>query len=79
MTDLCIMEPDPETFEFVVTSIHPGVSRAEIAENTGWAVRFAPQVAETPEPTQVELDALRDLKARTAAAHKVPEKGEAAE
>jgi len=79
MTDLCIMEPDPECLEFVVTSIHPGVSRAEIAENTGWAVRFAPQVAETPEPTQVELDALRDLKARTAAAHRVLEKGEAAE
>ena len=73
------MQPDAETMRFAVTSIHPGVSREQIEENTGWAVRYASDVAETPEPTQTELDALRDLKARTEIAHRVPEQGEAAE
>src|SRR5215467_11990112 len=41
VTDLCIMQPDPQTKELTVTSIHPGVSREKIAENTGWAVKFA--------------------------------------
>jgi glutaconate CoA-transferase subunit B len=50
-TDLCIMQPDPATQELTVTSIHPGVTREKIAENTGWAVKFAGQVDETPAPT----------------------------
>ncbi len=69
VTDLCIMEPDPETKEFTVTSIHPGVTRTKIEENTGWAVKFADEVAETPHPNAEELEVLRALKARTAAAH----------
>jgi glutaconate CoA-transferase, subunit B len=68
-TDLCIMETDPATKEFVVTSIHPGVSREQIIENTGWAIRFADQVTETPAPNETELGALRALNERTARAH----------
>ena len=41
MTDLAIFEPEPGTSEMVVTSIHPGVTREQIADNTGWPVRFA--------------------------------------
>jgi glutaconate CoA-transferase subunit B len=69
VTDLCIMTPDPDTNEFVVSSLHPGVTRDRVVEETGWAVRFAEDVAETPAPTPGELGALRDLNARTAAAH----------
>ena len=65
--------------EFVVSSVHPGFGREQIVENTGWAVRFAENVAETPVPTRDELDALRALKARTEAAHRTAGKGEAAE
>ncbi len=61
ITDLCIMQTDPDTKEFVVTSIHPGVTREQIQDNTGWTVRFADQIEETPIPTQEELDALRSL------------------
>lgn len=68
-TDLCIMTPDPVTKAFTVTSIHPGVTRGQIAENTGWEVDFADEVAQTKPPEPHELDALRDLKARTAKAH----------
>ncbi|UTW10128.1 CoA-transferase subunit beta [Marinobacterium rhizophilum] len=68
-TDLCIMETDPATREFIVTSIHPGVTREQIIENTGWAIRFADQVVETPAPNETELSALRALNERTARAH----------
>ena len=66
MTDLAIFEPDPGSKEMIVTSIHPGVTRGRIAENTGWPVRFAAAVAETPAPSAAELEVLRELHARTA-------------
>lgn len=69
VTDLCVMEPDAETKEFIVTSIHPGISRDRIESSTGWKVRFAADIAETSPPTAGELTALRDLLARTAKAH----------
>ena len=69
ITDLALFEPDPETKEMIVVSIHPGVTRAQIQENTGWPVRFAATVAETPAPTARELELLRELHARTNRAH----------
>lgn len=69
ITDLCVLEPDPETSELTVTSIHPGATREQIQDNCGWPVRFAATVAETPAPTAEELTVLRDLHARTKAAH----------
>jgi glutaconate CoA-transferase subunit B len=52
-----------------VTSIHPGVTRPQIADATGWPARFAASVTETPAPAADELAVLRDLHARTARAH----------
>jgi glutaconate CoA-transferase, subunit B len=69
ITDLGILEPDPVTKEMTVTSIHPGVTRDMIEANTGWPVRYAAKVAETPAPTAHELEVLRALNARTARAH----------
>jgi glutaconate CoA-transferase subunit B len=69
VTDLCIFEPDPQTKEMTVTSIHPGVTRDQINDNTGWPVRYAATIAETKAPTADELTVLRDLHARTARAH----------
>jgi glutaconate CoA-transferase subunit B len=69
MTDLCVLEPDQLTREMTVTSIHPGIRREQIAENTGWPVRYAANVTETPPPTEQELGVLRELHARTARAH----------
>ena len=65
ITDLAILEPDPITKEMTVVSIHPGVTREQIQENTGWKVAYAAKVAETPPPTKRELEVLRDLQART--------------
>jgi glutaconate CoA-transferase, subunit B len=69
VSDICTMRPHPETKEFEVVSMHAGVTRDQVQAQTGWPVRFAPDPAETPPPTAVELAALRDLNARTAAAH----------
>jgi glutaconate CoA-transferase subunit B len=69
VTDLAVWTPDPETKEFVVTALHPGATRAQVDETCGWSVRYADDVEETPPPTALELSTLRDLQARTAAAH----------
>jgi glutaconate CoA-transferase, subunit B len=71
VTDLCTMRPDADSKEFEVVTLHPGVTVDTVRENTGWPVRFAAQVHETPAPTPDELAALRDLNARTAQAHGV--------
>jgi glutaconate CoA-transferase subunit B len=63
------MEPEPESNEFVVTALHPGVTREQVRQNTGWAVRLSSDVRETEPPARHELEALRDLNARTAQAH----------
>lgn len=69
ITDLCIMEPEAGSNEFIVTSMHPGVTREQVIENTGWQIRFADVVTTTEAPRAEELAALRDLEARTAVAH----------
>lgn len=69
ITDLCILKPDPSTKELIVTSLHPGVSREQVVEATGWEIQFAGDLAITPAPTEQELTVLRELKARTAAHH----------
>ncbi len=69
ITDLCVMKPDPETRELTVVSLHPGVTAEQVQEATGWEIRFAETLESTPEPSEKELEILRDLKDRTARAH----------
>jgi len=69
VTDLAVFEPDAETKEMTVVSMHPGVTREQIQEHTGWVVRYAGKLGETPAPTVQELEVLRELNARTARAH----------
>jgi glutaconate CoA-transferase subunit B len=69
ITDLCVLEPHSDSKELTVASLHPGVTREQVVEATGWKIRFADKVAETLAPTEKELAVLRDLQARTTAAH----------
>jgi len=69
LTDLCIFAPDPVTREMIVISIHAGVTREQIAANTGWEVQYASVATVTPPPTREELQVLRELHERTRAAH----------
>ena len=69
ITDMCVMEPDAITREMMVATIHPGVDRAALQAATGWPLKYAVDVGETPPPTNVELEVLRDIQARTRHAH----------
>lgn len=65
VTDLCLMQPDRGSKELMVTALHPGVAREQVAEKTGWPVRFANDLTQTPSPTDRELSVLRDLLSRS--------------
>jgi len=69
VTDLCIMEPEETTRELTVMQLHPGVTREQVIKATGWEIRFARVLQETPAPTTRELETLRDLERRTRLAH----------
>jgi glutaconate CoA-transferase subunit B len=61
VTDLGVLEPDPETAELTLTLVHPGVDIAAVRAATGWQLRAADDVGVTEEPTAGELSALRSL------------------
>lgn len=71
ITDLGILTPHPETREFELSSLHPGVTREQATAATGWSLKIAEGLAETPQPSQAELAALREIHRRTAAAQTV--------
>ncbi len=70
MTDLCVLEPDPETRELLVTALHPGVTEEAARTACGWPLRFSDRLVTTPPPSERELAVLRDLQARSTAAHR---------
>jgi glutaconate CoA-transferase subunit B len=49
-----------EDGEAYLASIHPGVDVKDVLENTGWKLRVAEAIEQTPEPTAAELKAIRD-------------------
>jgi glutaconate CoA-transferase subunit B len=61
ITDLGILEPDPETAELTLTHIHPGVNPADARTATAWPLSTSPTLTRTPTPTPQELSALRTL------------------
>ena len=61
ITDLGVLEPDPESCELVLTAVYPGVSAAEVRERTGWDLRVAGDLGEIAPPGEAELSVLRDL------------------
>ncbi|MGD1057935.1 MAG: CoA-transferase [Solirubrobacteraceae bacterium] len=66
ITDLGVLEPDPETCELTLTSVHEGVELEQARAATGWPLAVADDLAVTPSPTQEELVALRELLATQA-------------
>jgi glutaconate CoA-transferase subunit B len=64
VTDLAVLEPDPESSELTLTEVHPGVTVEQVLEQTGWDLPVTGSPAQTPPPTAEELDALRELLSR---------------
>ncbi len=68
ITDLGVLEPDPDTCEFALTGIYPGVSVADVKDRTGWDLQVGRDLGELPSPSPTELAALRGLIATMPAA-----------
>lgn len=60
MTNLCVMDFNPETGMMRVHSIHPGVSSERIRENTGFALEIPANVPLTPVPSDEDLRLIRE-------------------
>lgn len=65
ITDLATWTPDPETHEFTLRTLHPGVSLDQVHDTCGWDPKCDPDITETEPPTLEELTILRELKTRT--------------
>jgi glutaconate CoA-transferase subunit B len=63
ITDVGVLERDPERGELVLTGLHPGATADEARAATGWDLAVAGELVETPPPTRDELDVLRHLEA----------------
>jgi glutaconate CoA-transferase subunit B len=66
ITDLGILEPDPDTCELCLTHLHPGVVVEQAREATGWELALAGDLDTSDPPTAEELEALRELEASVA-------------
>jgi glutaconate CoA-transferase subunit B len=64
VTDLGVLEPDPDSAELMLTAVHPGVEVEQVLKATGWELNVAAAPLPTPPPTDGELSALRELLAR---------------
>jgi glutaconate CoA-transferase subunit B len=45
----------------MLVSVHPGVNADAVRDNTGWPLKVAVELAETPEPTAEELAMLKQF------------------
>ncbi len=61
ITDKAVLEADPDSGELVLASLYPGVERAEVAGNVGWALRSPSRMAEVDPPTDRELHLMREV------------------
>jgi glutaconate CoA-transferase subunit B len=60
ISTLGILRFDPETKEMFLASYHPGVTVAQIKENTGWDLKVASDVHETERPAPELIRILRE-------------------
>jgi len=61
ITELGILEPDPDSCELTLTRLHPGASLDKARQATGWPLAVAGDLTTTDPPSQQELEVLRRL------------------
>jgi glutaconate CoA-transferase, subunit B len=69
ITDLGVFRPHPRTDELQLTALYPGVTVEAVRKATGWPLQVAEHVEVLSAPSPSDLVSLRDLHARTRAAH----------
>jgi glutaconate CoA-transferase subunit B len=62
-TDLGVLRPAGPDGELELTAVHPGVDVGDVRRATGWELRVRDPVATTEPPSELELEALRSLRA----------------
>ncbi|MBS0579239.1 MAG: CoA-transferase subunit beta [Proteobacteria bacterium] len=72
ITDLGILRPAADSEELTLCERYEGVAVQDVVAATGWPLKVAAQVETVAPPTPEELKLLRDLHARTRAAHNRP-------
>lgn len=72
ITDFGILTPAPESDELTLTALFPNATVEEARAAVGWPLAVGEEVDVVSQPTDLELSTLRDLHARTAAAHRRP-------
>jgi glutaconate CoA-transferase subunit B len=60
ISDLAVMSFNDDTKRMQVESVHPGVSFAQVQENTGFEILAAPGLMQTEPPEKEELRILRE-------------------
>ena len=64
ITDLGVLEPDPESCLLILTAIHPGVEVEQVRDATGFDLEVSDGLQVTEPAEEEELGALRQLVAR---------------
>lgn len=72
ITDFGILRPRADDGELALTDLYPGIAVDQARGAVGWPLALAAAVEVVPPPTAIELATLRELQARTAAAHRQP-------
>ena len=72
ITDFGTLAPHPQTQELQLTGLYPGVTADDVRAASGWPLQSAERVEALPPPEPAELQSLRELEARTRAAHARP-------
>ena len=72
ITDFGVLRPHPQIEELELAALYPGISVDAVRAATGWPLRVASHIETLPAPEPADLAVLRDLEARTRAAHAQP-------
>ena len=72
ITDFGVLRPDPASDELLLAALYPNVTVEAARQATGWPLQVAANVEVLPPPRAADLECLRDLHARTRAAHSSP-------
>jgi len=60
VTNLCVLGYHPESKRMMVETLHPGVTRQEVQDNTGFDLLWSDEIRETAPPADEELKLLRE-------------------
>lgn len=61
VTDMGVLEPDPETGEMVLAGLYPGIDPEQVKPHVGWPLRVAARTYEVAPPSAEELRLLREV------------------